>query len=352
MAQPNPAPQNSLDLLQAMLNGVLVEIGRAFDSPAKKNPSNIAQNRGQIQLVITGFKNGFHDALDELEAELEAARNVMRRDMAIHIEKRKQQEEEEMAKRQRANTVKQAAPLPSAKAASDVVMIDAPTAEAANGTIKKDLDQPPLSSTGLNGTSNQNGDTNSKSMDVSNGLDNAGQAIAPAATSNVKPEPINTETQPVFDLDDSANTGGPKDLYFDSMFEDPDGDGGASPGGDMDFLRGLETYADLGNDMDISADTGAVDNVMDNAMNANAFDTMLNTGNDGAQDEDVGVIVNANANAQGAVDETGGDAEQQGEGEQAEKDPFEDLFSFDGLVGDGGEGNDYFDNELFGLDPN
>ena len=70
MAQTQQAPPSSLDQLQAMLNGVLEQIGRAFDSPAKRDPTRLVQSRNQLHVVVAGFRNGFHDALDELESEL------------------------------------------------------------------------------------------------------------------------------------------------------------------------------------------------------------------------------------------------------------------------------------------
>lgn len=47
-----------------------MELGRAFDSPAGRHPNNLSQSKAQMHMVVSGFRNGFHDALDELESEL------------------------------------------------------------------------------------------------------------------------------------------------------------------------------------------------------------------------------------------------------------------------------------------
>lgn len=277
----------------------------------------------------------------------------MRRDLGIHIQKRKKIEEEENAKRQLANTVTETG-LPPIKADPNPLTTDAPTPATANGVSENTTEQVSKAASKTEPAIKPNGDIKTEAMDLSDGLDDSNKEVAPATeVTTQQPVDIDTTAQLVPDADDGPDTGGLRDLDFDSMFEDLPA-AGASPAadglnmmqsnqGDMDdLLSGLETYANMD---DITGDPNNADS---NPINIDDFD-FVNVANDGGE---ATADTTADATAQSGMDVTG-DAEQGGDQMEIGGDSFDDLFSFDlGGSGDGGMGGDVtdFDKELFGLE--
>lgn len=318
--------------LQSSLNGVYTHIGRVFDAAQRKGDSGVM---GQSKIIISTFRNNFQDALDELEYELNQARTVMRRDLALHIEARRRKEEEEKAKLN-------PPPVPGpevSKKTEDTVMADAPAADAdADVNIDDLFDSKPGDATGPPENATKVSDPTQHSADqprdASKQQQPASSAPADAAMTD-SAQPIDADALQLFDLD----------ATFDEIRGGKASDdltGGQYDGDDMgDFLSGLEGYGNTdalgtGESNDAFANVDTLDGGENNANNETITNLSnsgglnnTNTAPDDITTDDFAFLTNA------ADDATGGDP--------MVDNTFDDLFTFDGddFNGDFGElGND------------
>ncbi|KAJ5046748.1 uncharacterized protein L3040_003978 [Drepanopeziza brunnea f. sp. 'multigermtubi'] len=75
------APNPPLDILQSMINGILIETGKALRSSNKdgaRNPTNV---NTRLKTFIPSATENFHQALDDLESDIVRAKAVLLRDL-------------------------------------------------------------------------------------------------------------------------------------------------------------------------------------------------------------------------------------------------------------------------------
>ncbi|KAI9743849.1 MAG: hypothetical protein M1818_002583 [Claussenomyces sp. TS43310] len=83
MSQPSRSKQQQqpLDVLQSMINGVLIETGKALRSANKKGYETIGHTNIRLQAFIPSAIDNFHMALDELEYDIVRAKAALTRDL-------------------------------------------------------------------------------------------------------------------------------------------------------------------------------------------------------------------------------------------------------------------------------
>ncbi|KAF4624188.1 hypothetical protein G7Y89_g13986 [Cudoniella acicularis] len=82
MAQAQPQrTKPPLDVLQAMLNGILIETGRALKTSTKDGGRALASTNTRLQSTIPSAVETFQQALDELECDILRAKSVLLRDL-------------------------------------------------------------------------------------------------------------------------------------------------------------------------------------------------------------------------------------------------------------------------------
>ncbi|KAK5167810.1 uncharacterized protein LTR77_007509 [Saxophila tyrrhenica] len=72
-----------IDQLQNELNRVLEETGRLFAASARDSKNPPVAQASRLKQILPSSTNSFHDALDQLEDELQIAQFVLRRDLAL-----------------------------------------------------------------------------------------------------------------------------------------------------------------------------------------------------------------------------------------------------------------------------
>ncbi|KAE9370377.1 hypothetical protein N431DRAFT_343717 [Stipitochalara longipes BDJ] len=77
------APRNKspLDVLQSMINGILIETGKALRSSNKEGGKTLANAKSRLSSTIPSAIENFHLALDELECDILRAKSVLLRDL-------------------------------------------------------------------------------------------------------------------------------------------------------------------------------------------------------------------------------------------------------------------------------
>ncbi|RDL39446.1 uncharacterized protein BP5553_03786 [Venustampulla echinocandica] len=80
MAQP-PRTKHPLDILQGMINGILIETGRALKTSTKDGRRALSSNNPRLQSTIPPAVETFQQALDELECDILRAKSVLSRDL-------------------------------------------------------------------------------------------------------------------------------------------------------------------------------------------------------------------------------------------------------------------------------
>ncbi|CAG8977941.1 hypothetical protein HYALB_00001821 [Hymenoscyphus albidus] len=92
MAQPLPKPPTSpktpLDSLQAMLNGILIETGRALKASHKDGRRTQAHNIDRPQVTIPKALETFHGVLDDIEMDIVRSKAILLRDLEVLRAKR------------------------------------------------------------------------------------------------------------------------------------------------------------------------------------------------------------------------------------------------------------------------
>ncbi|PQE33593.1 hypothetical protein CJF32_00003464 [Rutstroemia sp. NJR-2017a WRK4] len=86
MAQPHP-PKGPVDALQGMINAI-VKTGKALRPSDKEGGRTMANSSHRLRLTIPNAIDHFHQALDELEAEIVRAKSVLGRDLEALRSKR------------------------------------------------------------------------------------------------------------------------------------------------------------------------------------------------------------------------------------------------------------------------
>ncbi|QSZ37208.1 hypothetical protein DSL72_009302 [Monilinia vaccinii-corymbosi] len=74
-------PKTPLEILQASINGVLIETGKAFRAAGIDGGKTMAVSAMKLHSTIPYITNNFHRALDDLEAEIIRAKAVLGRDL-------------------------------------------------------------------------------------------------------------------------------------------------------------------------------------------------------------------------------------------------------------------------------
>ncbi|KAB8296012.1 hypothetical protein EYC80_008825 [Monilinia laxa] len=74
-------PKTPLEILQASINGVLIETGKAFRATGIDGGKTMAVSAMKLHSTIPYITNNFHRALDDLEAEIVRAKAVLGRDL-------------------------------------------------------------------------------------------------------------------------------------------------------------------------------------------------------------------------------------------------------------------------------
>ncbi|KAF1815120.1 hypothetical protein P152DRAFT_246572 [Eremomyces bilateralis CBS 781.70] len=136
-AQPTRAPQHPTERLQGMVNLMLVQTGRIFSDPSKRRGHGATVTRQQLMQIFPEAESNFHNALDELDADLQRSQAVLRRDLALARERRRKKEEEaqQLDRSAKANADVDAKVVKK----EDVQMADAPPpASATTGEKKPD----------------------------------------------------------------------------------------------------------------------------------------------------------------------------------------------------------------------
>jgi len=73
--------KHPLDVLQSMINGILIETGRALRSSDKEGGRTLANANTRLRSTIPSAIENFHQALDELECDILRAKSVLLRDL-------------------------------------------------------------------------------------------------------------------------------------------------------------------------------------------------------------------------------------------------------------------------------
>ncbi|KAL3423205.1 hypothetical protein PVAG01_04952 [Phlyctema vagabunda] len=77
-----PRTKRHLDVLQSMINGILIETGRALRPIDKDGSRTLAPTNARLQSTLPSAVENFHQALDELESDIVRAKAVLGRDLA------------------------------------------------------------------------------------------------------------------------------------------------------------------------------------------------------------------------------------------------------------------------------
>lgn len=83
----NPDCSALLDQLQSQVNLVLEQAGRVFAAVNNTSTKPPTAQVNKLKQIIPRAQNNFHEALDQLEEELQLAQIVLRRDLALFREK-------------------------------------------------------------------------------------------------------------------------------------------------------------------------------------------------------------------------------------------------------------------------
>ncbi|MCJ1354724.1 MAG: hypothetical protein MMC33_004713 [Icmadophila ericetorum] len=87
-----PKQPEALKKLPALVNTVLIQIGKAFRDSAKENGKPSAYAKGKNHQIIPQANREFHSALDEIESSILRSKAVFERDIAILRAKRAERE--------------------------------------------------------------------------------------------------------------------------------------------------------------------------------------------------------------------------------------------------------------------
>nr|POF14131.1 hypothetical protein CFP56_03155 [Quercus suber] len=245
MAYVAPTANEQLDLLQAELE----QTGRIF--AAANSGTKTASAVLRLKQTLPGSISRFHDALDDLEDQLETAKLVMRRDLALWRSRTGHETEVHPS-------LTPANPLDAAvgKSAEDAVMADVEnTTRGGDNTlpeVKALKDELPVSDSAAKGTNNDAGSPHANSAEPSEAADTTADPKREASSDNhalhivTKPENTasDTEGQLPTDDDNPPDTGTfSNNADLDSLFNDPISAGGGGdnpptdfdPNGDFDF---------------------------------------------------------------------------------------------------------------------
>ncbi|KAI9052209.1 hypothetical protein LZ554_003568 [Drepanopeziza brunnea f. sp. 'monogermtubi'] len=75
------APNPPLDILQSMINGILIETGKALRYSNKDGARNLTNVNTRLKTFIPSATENFHQALDDLESDIVRAKAVLLRDL-------------------------------------------------------------------------------------------------------------------------------------------------------------------------------------------------------------------------------------------------------------------------------
>jgi hypothetical protein len=298
-------------------------MGRAITNPAKYTPATREFTNHSLRQSITGAQNRFHEALDEMEAEIHLAQAVLRRDLAVL--RQEKAEKAEAARKQaieEASKKKAAAEAEAAKAAAEKAR-----AEAEEAARKKREEEE---------------EERRRKQDIE-------MADAPPKPPPVDTSGANDKNGSLESANKTPNTANTFDL--DSMFEDM-GDGGdnSATGGDMDFTFDMGDHTqqndDLlseleqsnnANDSNPPATTSAPAPTSTTSTNANSNATTT-----AAATASVPATTNTDTFDFGSFDmDDGGDSYMGGGGST-----FDEMFNYDDFETGGGTGDNDLD-EMF-----
>ncbi|KAK2627219.1 hypothetical protein QTJ16_003185 [Diplocarpon rosae] len=81
-------PTSTIDVLQSMINGILIETGKALRPSKKDGSKSLDAVNTRLKATIPSMAEHFHEALDDLESDIVRAKAVLLRDLEILRAKR------------------------------------------------------------------------------------------------------------------------------------------------------------------------------------------------------------------------------------------------------------------------
>ncbi|TVY40254.1 hypothetical protein LOCC1_G005018 [Lachnellula occidentalis] len=358
MAQSQPQSQrskNPLDVLQGMINGILIETGRALRASDQNGSRSLVGATSRLPTTIPSAAETFHQALDDLECEIFRAKSVLSRDLEGLRVKRYVLENP-------APPVIEEAPMYGAVQEEQPleVPVNVQPQPELNPTIKQEKSNSPgKAPNGLNKPQQSSQDPPKDTIIKAPEPAKETQIPSPPASSNetsttAKPIGLGINTNPVpttTSAPGTAGTAGPEDSALDSLFDIPDDANGDLNYDNMEYSYNSNTNPDQSqtqnNEFDLSTfGNDSQDFTISNIPPSNDANTGTNTNNT-SQNKPVEDLF-------ASIDTTAGgdnlDLELDFGTLGAEESVFDDmLFTADGDGGADMEHGD-FDNTFFGLD--
>ncbi|TVY35405.1 hypothetical protein LSUB1_G005805 [Lachnellula subtilissima] len=345
-SQPQPQPQrskNPLDVLQGMINGILIETGRALRASDQNGSRSLVGATSRLPTTIPSAAETFHQALDDLECEIFRAKSVISRDLEDLRAKR-------FVLENPAPPVIEEAPIGSGRVQ--------PQPES-NPTIKQEkFNSPEKAANGLNKLQQSRQDPSKDTIITAPEPAKEIQVPSPPASSNEttttgKPIGLGINTNPVpttTSAPGTAGTAGPEDSAIDSLFDIPDDANGDLNFDNMDFSYNSNTNPDQSqtqnNEFDLSTfGNDSQDFTMSNIPPSNDANTGTNTNNTSQNKPVEDLFAGMDTTAGGDNMDLDLDFGTLGAGESV----FDDLFATDGDAG-GDMQHGEFDSVFFGLD--
>ncbi|KAG0648907.1 hypothetical protein D0Z07_4615 [Hyphodiscus hymeniophilus] len=316
-------PKQPLDVLQSMINGILIEVGRALRATDKEG-GTVTNPNTRLRSFFPGAIDNFHQALDDLESDIVRAKAVFLRDLEdlqtrrhaletppaepilnataddpISAEDMQQTIMMENNEPTSEPTIKEEEVVPQDTAPEEAENTEAITTDPLKNTSPEDSDSPK----GLQGPSppSSANDTN-KINSVGLGIDSPATEDPALAQPGIPDSSIdelfdmtdsgnndglalnfdttdflessNTQGQNDFDLSTFGNT---EDFNLDVQASNDAGDTNSS--NKQDDLFGLGNSGEGGDLMDLDLDLGAV------GGDSSTFDDLFNFGADGGEME-------------------------------------------------------------------
>ncbi|KAF1986448.1 hypothetical protein K402DRAFT_454424 [Aulographum hederae CBS 113979] len=356
--QGQQAQQPPLDRLQSMLNLVLVTSARVLQDPTKRNPQTGGQTRTLLRQSVPLAEFRFQAALDEIETEIEKAKRVMRRDLALLQNARANREKAEAAERERkaAKLLEVNAPQSTEPATNGHTVEQ----ESSTGNEDVDMEDAPLEKPVAEDTTTDQRvpapDPDASSHESAAAPDRP----PPIQTSHDANQPGSTQemaqaspTNSLFGKTPTTAGGGKQLDDLDTLFDDLQND--KSPGEqnmNLDSMEGLDfSQMDTHMDANMDSQSGSLLPGLENYASIGDGDNMAYMSNFGDKPADTNTAKNNtdNTNTQDtsdAMDLGTGD----GNNASTEYEPdstFDDLFNFGNEGGDNADGADTIDFSSF-----
>ncbi|KJY00107.1 hypothetical protein TI39_contig342g00016 [Zymoseptoria brevis] len=349
-----PATDHStlLDQLQAQVNLVLEQTGRVFAAISSNPKARPSSQLTKLKHVVPVASSRFHEALDQLESELQLAALVMRRDLAIC------REQSGLVAPEPAAAVTAAAPetvseqqfspdaeqpvqsspsenVPNADA--DVAMQDDQSSQQQNQPEQQAAPQPPAETTAQTNTETANKPTTpptNEDVPVTSAPLQLDTTTTATDTLDPSDQPPDTATN---DLDS---------LFNDSLSTADATNTATSSGAAPDFSTDID-FGSFGGNFD-DGTAGDNDNISSLLPGLEDYANTTGSGNGGGVEMDFSEFFNTTTNTGDGSGGVNGGMDQQRAGEQRDStfDDLMDLAGFEGMEGDASAGNGGTNNDL------